>query len=219
METTSTINGEHFYVEGTLPPPHLWKVAIIGSRTSTGYGESLASTLARDLTATGLVAVVSGMAYGIDIAAHRGARGGAVDLGLHPGIAVMARGLDAVYPSVHDGFARDMLDAGGCWVSRFPPGTVPTRSNFLARNVDLVTIADAVVVVEGGTRSGTINTVTTALRSEVPVFAYPGPVTSAVSYVPNQLIADRQAMALTGHSDVGTILRRLTAQYPWHLES
>src|SRR5207245_2215321 len=127
---------------GTWPPPEGPRVAIVGSRRPSPYGEAVAEQLAADLARAGVV-VVSGLALGCDAAAHRGALvGGGVT------VAVMGTGVDIVYPAAHARLAEEILAAGGALVSQFPNGTEPRRRHFPARNLTMAALSDAVVVVE-----------------------------------------------------------------------
>ena len=134
----------------------------------------VASELATDLAARGW-AVVSGGAYGIDAAAHRGAlAGGGVT------IAALAFGVDVAYPRGHaDLFAR-LRAGGGVLVSEFPPGATPTKPRFLLRNRIIAALTRGTVVVEAAHRSGALNTAAAARRLGRPVLVVPGPVTSAL---------------------------------------
>lgn len=161
-------------------------VALVGSRASTAYGERVASEWAAELSDAGTT-VVSGGAYGIDAAAHRGslAEGG-------PTVAVLAHGLDAVYPKGNDALFRRVREAGGL-VSEYPPGEHPTRMRFLARNRLIAALTRCTVVVEAAARSGARNTASWALACGRPVAAVPGPVGNAQSFTPHRLIRDGEA--------------------------
>lgn len=181
-------------------------VTITGSRAATTYGEHVAGDLAVDFAADGRT-VVGGGAYGIEGAAHRGAlaRGGST-------IAVLAGGLDRPYPSGHRELLRRISDAG-LLVSELPPNAVPTRHRFAARNRLMATMSGATVLVEAGGRSGALGTARRAHALDRVVGAVPGPVTSAASIGPHQLIATNQAM-LT--SSARQITDALEAQPPRH---
>src|SRR5256712_6378195 len=136
------------HTRGRWPPPDGPRVAIVGSRRPSPYGEAVAEQLAADLARAGVI-VVSGLALGCDAAAHRGALvGGGVT------IAVMGTGVDIVYPAAHFQLAEEILAAGGALVSQFAYGTAPRRHNFPARNQTMAALSDAVVVVEAGAGSG-----------------------------------------------------------------
>jgi DNA processing protein len=159
-------------------------VAIVGSRRPSPYGEAVAEQLGTDLARAGVV-VVSGLALGIDAAAHRGAlNGGGVT------VAVMGTGVDVVYPAAHSRLADEILAAGGALVSQFPDGTIPRRQNFPARNWAMAAISDAVVVVEAGEGSGALITAEAALHLNKEVMAVPGSVFSALSVGTHGLLRD-----------------------------
>jgi DNA processing protein len=159
-------------------------VAIVGSRLPSPYGEAVAEQLAGDLSRAGVV-VISGLALGIDAAAHRGALlGGGVT------IAVMGTGVDVVYPAAHTRLAEEILAAGGALVSQFPDGTTPRRHNFPARNWTMASLSDVVVVVEAAERSGALITADAALDLHKEVMAVPGSVFSPLSVGTHSLIRD-----------------------------
>jgi DNA processing protein len=181
-------------------PAHLAQVlqrsvSIVGSRASSAYGAGVATDLAADLAEAG-VAVVSGGAYGIDVAAHRGAlavRG--------PTVCVLANGVDVGYPRGNAAIF-DRLALEGLLVSELPPGTTPTRMRFLSRNRMIAALSLGTVVVEAALRSGARNTASWAVGCHRPVMAVPGPVHSALSEAPHLLIRNGQAMLVTGADDV-----------------
>lgn len=158
-------------------------VAIVGSRAATAYGLDTAHQLARDLARAGVV-VVSGLARGIDGAAHRGAleAGGRT-------VAVLACGPDRVYPASHRGLAR-RIECQGAIVSELPLGTHPLPAFFPLRNRLISGMASAVVVVEARERSGSLITAGHAANQGVDVFAVPGPITAPTSAGPNRLLRD-----------------------------
>ena len=160
-------------------------VAVVGSRSSTPYGEHVAADLAYGLAGRRW-AVVSGGAYGIDGAAHRGAL--AAD-GLT--VAVVAGGLEQAYPSGHAAlFAR--IGRDGLVMSEWPPDATPQRHRFLVRNRLIAGLTAGTVVVEAGLRSGALATVRQAGRIGRPMMGVPGPVTSAESAGVHQLLRDRE---------------------------
>jgi DNA processing protein len=170
-------------------------VAVVGSRAATAYGNGVAADLAADLAAQG-VTIVSGGAFGIDAAAHRGAlaAGG-------PTICVVANGVDVPYPPAHSGLfealAHDQL-----LVSELPPGAHPTRVRFLARNRLIAAMAQGTVVVEAALRSGARNTAGWASQCSRPLMAVPGPVYSRASTAPHLMIRSGQAVLVTSAADV-----------------
>ncbi len=175
------------------PPPYLYvlgelhgsetAVAIVGSRRASQYGLCTATRLARDLAARG-VTVVSGMARGIDTAAHWGAlKGGGRS------VAVLGCGIDVVYPPENDKL-RDALAQGGALISEFPMATGPLAENFPRRNRIISALSRGVVVVEAGEHSGSLITARFALEQGREVFAVPGNVTLSGSRGVNGLIKE-----------------------------
>ncbi len=179
------------YSRGTLPSSRLPTIAIIGTRRPTLYGTRVAFEFAEKLARAGIV-VISGLAYGIDTAAHQGAlQGRGVT------IAVLAHGLDTVYPSGNQQLAEAIVKSGGALISPYPDGTPVHKYRFLERNQWVSGLADAVLVIEAEERSGTKATVRYALDQGREVFAIPGPITSPQSHGPNQLIKDGAHPALS----------------------
>lgn len=178
-------------------------VAIVGTRYPTSYGRQVARTLAQDFAHAGVV-VVSGMARGIDAAAHTGAleTGGGT-------IGVLGHGIDRVYPSELAGLFERMRREG-LLLTEFFPGEAPLAAHFPRRNRLIAALARAVIVVEMGWKSGAQHTVDVALRLGRDVFAVPGPITSPASAGTNQLLKDG-ASVVTAASDV---LAALGAETP-----
>ncbi len=158
-------------------------VGMVGARAATSYGREVAALLARDLSRAGLV-IVSGLARGIDAAAHRGAleAGGAT-------IAFQACGPESVYPAAHRGLAEEVI-AQGALITEFPVGTPPRAPYFPLRNRLISALSEAVVVVEARIRSGSLTTARHAANQGVDVWAVPGPVGRPTSEGPLQLIRD-----------------------------
>ena len=170
-------------------------VAVVGSRSATTYGADVAMDIAGHL-AREQWTVVSGAAFGIDQAAHRGAltaRG--------PTVAVLACGVDRAYPAAHRNLIDYIADVG-LVVSEAAPGCAPTRIRFLARNRVIAGLARGVVVVEAAVRSGALNTASWASGLGRTVMAVPGPVTSAPSAGAHQLIRARDALLVTSGEEV-----------------
>jgi DNA processing protein len=170
-------------------------VAIVGSRAATAYGNGIAADLAADLVEQG-VTVLSGGAFGIDVAAHRGAlaAGG-------PTVCVLANGVDVAYPPAHAGLI-DALANEQLVVSELPPGAHPSRVRFLARNRLIAAMSRGTVVVEAALRSGARNTAGWALACGRPLMAVPGSVYSTASTAPHVMIRNGQAVLVTGAADV-----------------
>lgn len=165
------------------------RAAIVGTRRASRYGCDVAFALGRDLADAG-VAVVSGLALGIDGAAHSGA----IEAGAAPPIAVVGSGLDRIYPRAHGALWRRVADSGVI-ISEYPLGAPAAAWQFPARNRLIATLADAVVVVESQHTGGAIGTAVEAARRDRVVMAVPGPVTSPGSDGTNQLLVDGCAPA------------------------
>lgn len=158
-------------------------VAIVGSRRCSTYGRNVAEKLSRELAERG-VTIVSGLARGIDSAAHRGAlEGGGLTVG------VMGTGLDAVYPKENRKLAERIVERGAL-ITEFSLGTPPVSQNFPFRNRVISGLALGVLVVEGAERSGSLITARLAYEQGRDVFAVPGNITSSKSFGPNYLIKD-----------------------------
>jgi DNA processing protein len=178
-----------------LPTP----VAIVGSRSATSYGGEVAREIAAHLGAAG-VCVVSGAAFGIDQAAHRGALAGGGTT-----VAVLACGVDRAYPTAH----RQLLDhigRHGAVVSELAPGCSPTRIRFLSRNRVIAALTVGTVVVEAAVRSGALNTAHWADRLSRQLMGVPGPVTSAPSQGVHQLLRAGGAALVTRGADVAELV-------------
>ncbi len=158
-------------------------ISVVGARACTGYGTYIAGAIGADLASAGHP-VVSGAALGIDAAAHRGA----IAVG-GPTVAVLACGIDRVYPRVHEALLRTIAEHGAV-LCELPPGAAPTRFRFLHRNRIIAALSVGTVVVEAALRSGSL--VTARLTAELGrvVMAVPGPVTSDQSAGAHELIRD-----------------------------
>lgn len=182
-------------------------VAVVGSRASTAYGDTVAADLSAELSEAGRC-VVSGGAYGIDAAAHRGALAGRTAT-----VCVLAGGLDQPYPAGHLPLFRRIAEAG-VLVSELAPGEHPTRVRFLARNRLIAALTPGTVLVEAAARSGARNTVTWANELGRVVMAVPGPVTSATSVTPHRLVREAEAVLVTSAPDVLELLSPLGRPNP-----
>ena len=171
------------HVRGTLEASDELAVAIVGSRRPTPYGVEVAESLAAELAARG-VTIVSGLARGIDTAAHRGALAGGGRT-----VAVLGNGIDIVYPPENRDLVHD-IERRGAVVSQFPKGIQPLPYNFPARNRTIAGLALGVVVVEASERSGALITAGLAADLGREVFAVPGRVTSDLSRGPHGLLRD-----------------------------
>ncbi|MDR5708268.1 MAG: DNA-processing protein DprA [Armatimonadota bacterium] len=174
------------YIRGSLPEaPH---VAVVGTRRPSADGMEVGRRLAADLAAAG-VCVVSGLARGIDAAAHRGAleAGGLT-------VAVLGCGIDRIWPAEHGDLLEQVAEHGAV-LSEYPPGTPPLRHHFPARNRILAALSRAVVVVEARERSGALLTAEFALDLGREVFAVPGCVLNPRSRGPHQLLREGAHLA------------------------
>ena len=174
-------------------------VSVVGARACTPYGEQVAHSWSAELGGSGWT-VVSGAAFGIDAAAHRGAlAGGGVT------IAVVAGGVDVAYPRAHaDLLARVQDD--GLVVSESPPGERVRRQRFLSRNRLIAALGRATVVVEAALRSGATSTANAATALNRPVLAVPGPVTSPASAGCHRMMRDGEAICVVDVEDVAALL-------------
>lgn len=165
--------------------------AISGSRAATTYGEHVAMNLTSDLVAAGHV-IITGAAYGIDGMATRAtlASGGTP-------VVVLAGGVDRFCPAGHHDLIARVATNGGVVISELPPTTAPTKWRFLARNRIIAALADQVVIVEAGSRSGSLNTAGHASSIGRPVYAVPGPITSPTSAGCHRLIREGRAQIAT----------------------
>lgn len=182
-------------------------VTVTGSRAASAYGENVAGELAADLANKERV-LVAGGAYGVEAAAHRAVLAAGGDT-----IAVLAGGVDRPYPSGH----RDLLDRVGdvgALVSELPPRAVPTRHRFLARSRLLGAMSAATVVVEAGARSGALRVAFEAHQLGRQVGAVPGPVTSATSRGPHELLRTGHAHLVTSAADVDELTADCASQPP-----
>lgn len=171
------------YIRGKLEAGGDLAVAIVGSRMATRHGKNFTEQLARDLAVQG-VTVVSGMARGIDSAAHRGAL-----LGRGRTIAVFGCGVDVTYPTESRGLMREIVNSGAV-ISEFPMGTKPLSFNFPRRNRIISGLAAGVIVVEATRQSGSLITANYALEQGREVFAVPGNVSFPSSQGTNRLIKE-----------------------------
>jgi len=175
-------------------------VAIVGSRRCSTYGQNAALMLARELAERGLT-IVSGLARGIDAAAHRGAleAGGRT-------VGVMGTGLDQIYPRDHKKLADDILQNKGALVTQFPLGTPPVSENFPYRNRVISGLSLGIVVVEAAENSGSLITARLAMEQNREVFAVPGNITSRNSFGTNYLIKGAGAKLVQQWQDVASEL-------------
>jgi DNA processing protein len=175
-------------------------VAVVGARAATSYGERVAGDLGVGLAEQG-VTVVSGGAFGVDVAAHRGAlaAGGRT-------VALLAGGIDRPTPAGNLAVLERIVDDGGALVAESPPGTPPSRARFLQRNRVIAALTGATVVVEAAWRSGALSTAARAAELLRPVGAVPGPITSTASVGCHRLLRDGAAVCVTDAAQVVELL-------------
>ncbi len=172
-------------------------VSVVGTRRCTAYGQDLIRRFTADLRRMCPAAlIVSGLAYGVDICAHREALAAGYDT-----VGVLAHGLDTIYPSAHRGTALDMLSRGGL-LTEFMSGTKADKVNFVSRNRIVAGMADATVVVESAARGGSLITAGIARSYGRDVFAFPGAVGAPSSEGCNNLIRDNGAALISSAADL-----------------
>jgi DNA processing protein len=193
------------YVHGSIPSGTC--IAVVGTRTCTRYGIEIAEAFGRRIASAGWV-TVSGLARGIDAAAHRGT----IETGGH-GIAILGSGLDHLYPPENAPLAQGLVELGGAIVSEYPGDTPPDRWRFPARNRLIAAMSVAVVVVESKLAGGAQITAVLAAELGRPVFAVPGDVGREASEGTNQLIRDG-AIPVFGADDLIDELSLLHAVSP-----
>ena len=194
------------FVRGRLEPVDRWAVAVVGTRRLTAYGRQVTSDLVAGLVGNGIT-VVSGLARGIDAVAHRAAleHGGRT-------IAVLACGIDRVYPPEHRDLAREIVAERGALVTDYPFGSKPDSNHFPARNRLISGLALGVVVVEAGEKSGALITSRFALEQNREVFAVPGNIHSPVSLGTNRLIQQGGKLVLRVEDILEELNLRMVAE-------
>jgi DNA processing protein len=175
------------------------KVAIVGSRRITPYGNQVTADFAGKLAGQGVV-IVSGLAYGVDAVAHRAAleAGGLT-------IAVLPSSVETPYPAAHRGLAASIVQGGGALLSEYPAGTTSWKSNFVERNRIVSGMSDVLLITEAAVNSGTMHTARFALEQGKDVFAVPGNITSPTSTGTNNLLKSG-AMPATSVDDILHVL-------------
>ncbi len=184
------------FVKGQLLDRDEWSLAIVGTRRPTPYGQQVTRMLAGDLAAAGLT-IVSGLARGVDGIAHETTleQGGRT-------IAVVASGLDRVYPPEHKPLAARILESGGAMLSEYPLGTRPDARFFPRRNRIIAGLTLGTLVTEAGEKSGTWHTVNSALDQGRDVYAVPGPITSEQSAGANNVIKQSHGQLVSSAQDI-----------------
>lgn len=199
------------YVRGAFEDFTKTHLAIVGTRACSPYGRIIAEKIAYDLACSGAV-VVSGLAFGIDAAAHRGClkAGGRT-------IAVLASGLDHVYPASNSGLADEILASGGMLVSEYPPGMTPMKHRFLERNRIVSGLSSGITVIEAPARSGSLATARFAIDQNRDVFVVPGQVT-AKSFAGSHALIKQGAQMITEAADIIAQYDDLAQKSPANIE-
>lgn len=185
------------YSLGDIPfnAPHI--LSIVGTRHATEYGKDMCTAFVRDLARLlPSTLIVSGLAYGIDICAHKAA----VEAGL-PTVGVLAHGLDRLYPQVHRSVAKRMIEQGGGLLTEFMSESNPFPAFFVQRNRIVAGMADATLVVESASKGGSLITASMAVGYSRDCFAFPGRVTDQYSLGCNELVARNRAALVTSAYD------------------
>jgi DNA processing protein len=189
------------FVRGAIAPCHQHMLAIVGARRASGYGKRIAEHLAMALSEAGFI-IVSGLALGVDAAAHQGA------LRAHQStVAVTACGPERIYPYAHQSLAGQILEHGAL-VTEFAPGTAPLPGHFPRRNRIISGLSLGVIVVEAGVRSGSLITARLALEQGREVFAVPGAVTNPLAHGTHQLLREGARLV----ADANDVLEELAPQ-------
>ena len=171
-------------------------VAVVGTRRATAYGRDNTDRLIRELNPYN-TPIISGLAYGIDTAAHTAALTHSL-----PTVAVLGHGLDRIYPAQNRPLAKRILEAGGALVTEYPSGTAINPRYFPARNRIIAALADATVVVEASEKGGALITAAIAASYHRDVFAFPGRLTDTYSRGTNNLIATNRALLVRDADDI-----------------
>lgn len=183
------------FVKGNAELDNGRSVAVVGTRMPTEQGKRACTELVEGLAASGAL-IVSGLAYGIDIVAHRAALANGL-----PTVGCLAHGLDRLYPGAHASTAQEMC-AQGALVSELPSGSPFAPGNFPARNRVIAGLSDATIVIESGNKGGSLITADIANSYDREVMAFPGRASDAKSTGCNRLIRDNKAHLITGAEDV-----------------
>lgn len=186
-----------FYFKGSTNLNASRIISIVGTRQATSYGKELTDELLKDLSASFPdLLVISGLAYGVDVAAHRSALKYQL-----PTIGVLAHGLDRIYPPAHRSTAIEMLQQGGL-LTDFPSDTNPDKPNFVRRNRIVAGMADTTIVIESAEKGGSLITADIAFSYGRDVYTFPGRVTDPHSKGCNTLIRQNKAGLITSAADL-----------------
>jgi len=197
------------YLKGELPPANLACLAIVGTRKATSDGKTFAKRLAFELAQNGFV-IVSGLAFGIDTAAHQGALAANGQT-----IAVVANGLDSIYPRSNEQLAKQILANNGAIISEYPPGTPAYPNQFLERNRIISGLSIATIIVEAPIRSGALVTARYALEQGREVFVAPGSCLHQ-NYRGSHLLIRNGARLISSAEDVIEDIKEIIVNYPFY---
>lgn len=175
-----------------------YMIGVVGTRHATRYGIDFTTQMVKDLAnRLDKPVIVSGLAYGIDVAAHRAA----LEAGT-PTVGVLAHALNTLYPADHRSIAAKMTSSGGALITEYTTGTRIHRSNFLARNRIVAGLCDCIVVVESDYKGGSMSTARIAMHYNRDVFAVPGRATDRYSHGTNMLISNHTASLIQNADDL-----------------
>jgi DNA processing protein len=198
------------FLKGEIDLNHARIISVVGTRNATDYGRQLTDELISGLVGSGVNAlVVSGLAYGIDVSAHKAS----LKYGL-PTVGVMGHGLDKMYPAAHASIAKEMLANRGGLLTDFPSESKIDPGNFLRRNRIIAGLADCTIVVESASKGGAMVTADIANSYNRDVFAYPGRTTDGFSSGCNELIKKNLAAMIESSSDLMNLMGWKTNQQP-----
>lgn len=200
---------QEFYILGSLPSENQPKIAVVGTRKATANGRLIAKKIAKELSEAGVI-VVSGLAMGIDTAAHEGTIGVNAQT-----IAVLGNGLNKIYPAQNENLSRRILELGGAIISEYPPDEPAYPANFLRRNRIISGLCLATVVIEAPKQSGSLVTARLALEQNREVFVVPGPADHFNYAGSHDLIRDGARLAASAKDileDLGLEISK--SQYP-----
>ncbi len=188
-----------FFYDGNINWNNSKIISVVGTRNMTSYGRDFCNELIKDLTPYNPI-IVSGFAYGVDICAHKAA----IENDLQT-IAVLAHGLDQIYPKTHKKYMKDVMNNGG-FISEFWHDEDPMRENFLKRNRVVAGISKATIIIESANKGGSLVTADIANSYHRDVFAVPGRTSDVYSKGCNRLIKENQAHLLSSAEDIITML-------------
>ncbi len=188
------------FYKGNTPLNASRIISVVGTRNNTEYGKQCCEQLIADLSESNII-VVSGLAYGIDTIAHKASLHNNINT-----IAVLAHGLDRIYPPSNTGLAREIIDQGGL-LTDFPNGTAPDKQNFPSRNRITAGLCDALIIIETGKKGGSLITADIAFSYNRDIFAFPGKATDAKSQGCNDMIKTQKAMLISNAADVLETMR------------